>query len=134
MVQKAANQNHARAQYCLGWHYSKGIGIRKDDDEAFKWYKKAAEQGHAESQYWVAFAYEIGTDFGSSLPKNKEKALHWYKKAAEQGHADAAICLAEHLMNSDGIDKNYEEAEKWLLKVKQKGKEEEVKKQCKIGK
>lgn len=34
-------------------------------------------------------------------------------------------------MNSDGIDKNYEEAEKWLLKVKQKGKEEEVKKQCK---
>ena len=37
---KAANQNHARAQYCLGWHYSKGIGIRKDDDEAFKWYKK----------------------------------------------------------------------------------------------
>lgn len=54
--------------------------------------------------------------------------MHWYKKAAEQGHADAAICLAEHLMNSDGIDKNYEEAEKWLLKVKQKGKEEEVKK------
>lgn len=73
MVQKAANQNHARAQYCLGWHYSKGIGIRKDDDEAFKWYKKAAEQGHAESQYWVAFAYEIGTDFGSSLPKIKKK-------------------------------------------------------------
>lgn len=124
---KAANQNHAEAQYCLGWHYLKGLGIRRDDDEAFKWHKKAAEQGHVKSQYLVAFAYEVGTDFGASLPKNEKEAVKWYRKAAEQGHADAMICLARHFMDGEGIEKSYEEAERWLLKVKQKGKEEEVK-------
>ena len=75
----------------------------------------------------VAFAYEVGTDFGASLPKNEKEAVKWYRKAAEQGHADAMICLARHFMDGEGIEKSYEEAERWLLKVKQKGKEEEVK-------
>ena len=44
---KAAEQNHAAAQYNLGVCYANGQGVAKDEVEAVKWYRKAAEQNHA---------------------------------------------------------------------------------------
>jgi len=49
----AANGDPA-AQWALGYTYSYGIGVPKDDKEAAKWIRKAAEQGNADAQfkYW----------------------------------------------------------------------------------
>ena len=44
---KAAEQNHAKAQYNLGFCYAKAKAWRQDHVEAVKWYRKAAEQNHA---------------------------------------------------------------------------------------
>ena len=48
---KAAEQNHAEAQYNLGICYAGGQGVEKDYVEAVKWFRKAAEQNDAEAQY-----------------------------------------------------------------------------------
>ena len=44
---KAAEQNHAQAQYNLGVCYDNGRGVAKDEVEAAKWYREAAEQNDA---------------------------------------------------------------------------------------
>src|SRR5579859_2309743 len=51
---KAADQNHAEAQDCLGVCYAKGQGVWKDESMAVKWFRKAAEQNVAEAQYGLA--------------------------------------------------------------------------------
>ena len=46
---KAAEQDHAEAQFTLGAVYAEGAGVAQDDVEAVTWYRQAAEQGHAEA-------------------------------------------------------------------------------------
>jgi TPR repeat protein len=48
---QAANQDHAPAQYNIGYaYYLGGRGIAKDIDQAFIWYKKSADQGYEATQ------------------------------------------------------------------------------------
>ena len=47
---KAAEQGDADAQYNLGYSYSNGEGVEKDEEEAVKWYRKAAEQGYEKAK------------------------------------------------------------------------------------
>ncbi len=43
---KAAEKNHAQAQYHLGNMYENGRGVAEDLNEAKSWYRKAANQKH----------------------------------------------------------------------------------------
>jgi len=40
--------------------YENGLGIKRDYDEAVKWYRLAAEQGLAEAQYNLRLMYKSG--------------------------------------------------------------------------
>ena len=82
LYEKAAAQEHAKAQYNLGNCYAKGQGIAQDYEKAAEWYKKAADQGHTEAQYNLAHLYE-------SVKYNYEKATYYYQLAANQGHTEA---------------------------------------------
>jgi hypothetical protein len=57
-IMKAANQGNAEAQYRLGVLYAKGMGVKKDRREAYKWYRKAASQGHARAQEAMELVHE----------------------------------------------------------------------------
>lgn len=46
----AASQGDPDAQYILGILHMKGLGVRQDPMEAFKWFKKAADQGHTRAK------------------------------------------------------------------------------------
>jgi TPR repeat protein len=46
---KAAEQNHAGAQFNLGEMYKEGRGVPLDEKEAEKWYQTAADQGHEDA-------------------------------------------------------------------------------------
>ena len=57
---KAAEQNHASAQFNMGNCYAKGLGVAKDYVEAYKWSLLAAAQGGDEArrlstglEYWM---------------------------------------------------------------------------------
>jgi TPR repeat protein len=47
---KAAEQDHADAQFHLGVVYASGLCVAQDLVVAVSWYRKAAEQGHADAQ------------------------------------------------------------------------------------
>lgn len=47
---KAAEQNHAHAQYMIGWIYEHNLGVSKDYEKAKEWYLKAAALGHIPAQ------------------------------------------------------------------------------------
>lgn len=42
---KAADQNHTRAMYNIGFMYQRGQGVTKDDITAKNWFQKAANLG-----------------------------------------------------------------------------------------
>ena len=44
---KAAEQNHAKAQYNIGFMYEHGQGVPQNYHGAMNWYRKAADQGDA---------------------------------------------------------------------------------------
>lgn len=89
---KAAEQGNADAQYILGGMYRDGIGVRKDQAEAGRWYRRAsracrmdAESGNAAAQCVLGVMYENGL----GVRRNFERAADWYGKAASQGYAEA---------------------------------------------
>ncbi len=107
---KAAEQGLDFAQYNLGCFFREGIGTEKDEYKAFEWNLKAAEQGLPEAQRNLGTYYYngIGTD------KDENKALEWWVKASEQGLTIAQYTLGLLYLSHF---KDYENAEKYLLKV-----------------
>ena len=48
---RAAEQDHAAAQFCLGVYYYHGDGVEEDKETAVEWYRRAAEQGDPDAQF-----------------------------------------------------------------------------------
>ena len=60
--------------------YEEGLGVEKNDGEAFGWYLKAAEQGDVEAQRKLASMYEDGL----GVEKDSAMALFWLQKSRLQ--------------------------------------------------
>jgi len=114
LLQKAAEQGHADAQFQLGIQYFNGNDfIAKDQAEAVKWFHKAAIQEHLRSYRWLGECYAYG--FGAN--KDKVKAIEWLQRAHKQ-HDEIAtgllrqvnadnkpsISLAEHLNTAVSLE------------------------------
>lgn len=86
---RRAENGDATAQNNLGYRYSNGIGVPKNNVEAIRWYRRAAEQGDATAQY------NLGVHFqnGAGVRRDNSEAEKWYKKAAEQGYESAQKAL-----------------------------------------
>lgn len=96
---KAAEQGSQEACRRVGWFYSVGAGVRKNDEKAIEWYKKA------NAYRCVGDIYNDKNDFS--------EALKWYTKAAETGDCFDQSFLATYLYNHE----MYEEALKWEIKA-----------------
>lgn len=101
--EKAAEQNSAEAQYCVGVIYDNGFGVIKDYSKALLWYEKAAKQNFAEAQCNIGVIYENG--YG--VTRDYHKAVFWYKKAAENGNILAQTGLGACYANGYGIEQDY---------------------------
>lgn len=88
---KAAELDHAAAQYHLGYMYSHGDGVARDQHRALYWYQKAAEQGHAEAQYRLGLIYVTE----QSLERDYYKGIYWLRRSMRQGHDKAERLLAK---------------------------------------
>ncbi|MCD4651283.1 MAG: sel1 repeat family protein [Candidatus Cloacimonetes bacterium] len=86
---KAAEQNHAEAQFRLGMLYEEGKGFPRDYMRSFQYIRDAATNGFSEAQYRLGTKYYLG----KGLTRNVDKALEWLTKAAEQEHAYAIETL-----------------------------------------
>jgi len=112
-----AEQGHSWAQYNLGLAYNNGMGVLRNDKEAFKWYKKAADQGLVDAQYNVGAIYFEG----QSVHKDYKEAFKWWRLAANQGYGMAQVNLGNMYHSGNGVQKDYKEAFKWSKKAADQG-------------
>lgn len=82
---RAAEKEHAEAQFRLGQFYESGKYVRKSKKKAFKWYHLAATQGHVEAMERVGYCYEKGR----GVKKNEPIAASWYRLAELGGNERA---------------------------------------------
>lgn len=82
---KAAENNHAGAQYKLACLHEQGRYVKKSKKKAFKWYMSAANRGHVEAMERVGYCYEKGR----GIKKNEPHAAKWYRLAQEWGNEKA---------------------------------------------
>ena len=86
----AALQGLAAAQYNLGRCFAAGLGVRKDEAEAARWYRMAAEQGNPAAQNALA----ILNATGRGVSRDREVAIELFRRAATSGYALAQLNLA----------------------------------------
>jgi hypothetical protein len=101
----------ADAWRTVGEFYDSGIGVKKDSEEAVKWFQKAAEQGDAIAQARLGWCYETGR----GVQKNECEGFKWHSKAAAQGGSKEQCHLAWCYEIGMGIPKNEKEALKWYI-------------------
>ncbi len=84
-ITKLAEAGDVAAMIDLARRYEGGLGVDKDVDTSFWWWKKAADAGSADAQYEVSVWY---TDGVHCVP-DYQKSVFYCKRAAMQGHEEA---------------------------------------------
>jgi len=97
-----AERGSTTAQVFVGWMYQVGRGVKKDLEEAGRWYKNAADAGFAEGQFYLG---RLHLDRG-----NYQEAIHWIVKAASQNHMPALFRLADLYDVGEGVHVDREKA------------------------
>lgn len=98
----SANQGHALAQFNVALMYEQGLGVSKNEKEAFVWYGKSALQGNAAAQFNLGVLYENGR--GTAV--DFVKANTWYRKASVQGDGLAIGNLGMLYIRGQGVKEN----------------------------
>ena len=93
----------------LGYCYQHGIGTKKDESQAFRYFELAAGKSHAEAQYNLALCYQhrIGTE------KNDSLSFKYYQLSADQNHASAQFNLGYCYRYGKGTKKDFSQAFKY---------------------
>ena len=117
IVGRAAVNGNADAQRTLGFLFTNGWGVNKDESKAFSWYQKAAEQGLDDAQYRLGCCYY----YGIGIDTDYSEGANWFKKAAEQGHDEAQEMLGTCYYTGLGVAEDFKEAVKWFRKAAEQG-------------
>ena len=92
--------------------YYNGIGVEKNLEFAFKWYKKAAEDNLAAAQHALSYMYKSG----EGCERNIVRAYYWVEKAAENEYEDAYYIVGKSYLEGICYEINYEKAYYYLEK------------------
>ena len=109
-LERAAAQGRASAMSLLGWMYSTGDLVLRDDTRAFGYFMNAARLGDAAAQNNVGQLYETGR----GVPADGGEAFAWYKRAAEAGLGSAQVNLARSYIEGRGTAPDRTAAKFWL--------------------
>lgn len=120
LMKSAADQGYPDAMGGLGYFYSVGVAVKKDDPQAAEWFRKGAEKGSAKAQLNLAKMLLAG-NAGASVSgerdpvKLRDEGLQWLKKAADQELPEAALAYGSILYFGDqGVTKDYGKAASYL--------------------
>jgi TPR repeat protein len=110
---KRALMGYVDDQFLLGEVHYHGIGIEKNEEQAFKWFMDAAINEDTAAQYMVGKMYRDG----QGIDKDLRQALKWFKKAARSDNAAAQYMVGMAYHRGEGIYKDREQAIKWITKA-----------------
>ena len=94
-VRKGAEIGDPRAQHELGMAYERGTILKRDLQQAARWFEMAAKQDEVEAQFalGVLNATAFGKGQKSVTVEQRKLAIAWLSKASAQGHEEAQTYL-----------------------------------------
>lgn len=118
-IKPLADKNIPEALYNLGLLYDRGLGIEKNETQAFNLYLKAAKGGFSQAQFLLGVMYSSDD---SITKKNIKESLRWYRLSAEQGHVLALYDLGViSYFGKEGVPQNFREAIEFFKQAAYKG-------------
>jgi hypothetical protein len=108
---KRAGRRLAQAYY-LGHN-----GVKRDFNEAARWYLKLAKQGDARSQTSIGLMYARG--YG--VRKDVEEARKWWTLAAVQNEPGAQFNLGLLYASGESVTQDYAQAFRWYREAAVRG-------------
>jgi len=111
-------RGNVQAQRMLGWIYSNGQGVERDEREAARWYcesvRRDPDDGAPCPWLTLLLREEPGVIWESLQPMGVERWRR-YIRAAEQGDAEAQVVLG--LIHTSGLEtaRDLVEAYKWFV-------------------
>ena len=101
-LEKAAEAEHASAQYALANIYLAGEAVAKDVTKATELFTRAAKQGHDYA------AYQLGKQFlqGEETEKDVEAAIKWLKQSAAANNQYAQYSLGKLYLDGEKVEKD----------------------------
>jgi len=126
MLRKSCDKGNDKACYYMASCYTFGIGVEKNPEEAFKYYKLAAEKENALAQYNLGYCYKKGI----GVEENLDKAVELYTLSAGKGNAHAQCNLGLCYKNGDGVEKDLDKARELYERSAEQGNSHA---QCNLG-
>lgn len=135
------------ADYFLGMHYLRGLGVKENHDKAFTYFKKSWEGLFHEGIYMLGVCYEHGFgtevniqqafklydaardsvnaklrlakmyEHGDYVEKDLVKAIKLYNEIQKYHHGYAMYKIGRFYLNGIGLKKNLNSGYKWLQKA-----------------
>lgn len=106
---KAADVGDVEAQMFTAAAYMYGLGVKKNDDIAAKYYINAAKNGNAIAQFTLADNF-----INSRNASNQKLGLIWLNKAVANGSLPALAKLGELLIEGKMVDKDEKQGMEFL--------------------
>lgn len=91
------NKNDAAAMTLIAEIYRDGHGVKRNLDEANRWYRLAADRGDRNAM----FALGSAALKGDGMARDEKLARSWFEKAASKGHAGASYNLGVMTLDND---------------------------------
>ncbi|MBT4711391.1 MAG: sel1 repeat family protein [Alphaproteobacteria bacterium] len=106
-----AEQGVAGAQSNIGDMFSNGLGMERDDTQAFFWHIKAAEQGVVKSIFFVGAALAAG----QGVEKDLVEGTKWLLLAQRVGFPNATqvLSLVSQSMSPEDAAESERRADEW---------------------
>ncbi len=105
----AAEREHAKAKFKIGWMYLSHKVLPYNKEKGLKWWLEAANQG-----YGPALVNMAGiTSEGLIVPQDYKKAFNWYEQAAEKGYGMGQYYLALSYHDAKGTKEDFIKSYAW---------------------
>lgn len=118
LLEKAANNDDAEAQYELGQLYEKGIGVAQDTKKAIALYRQAAAANYADAINDLGFLHYQG---GKNIIQDQKLAIEHFGRAADLRHPEAMFNYAALIDDGIVAGKTPKDAGKYLYDALRSG-------------
>ena len=119
----SARIGEPEAEAYLGRMYLGGFGLRRNTNEAIRWYTLAGDSGFVGAASILAYLYWNGSH---GVAKNYSEAIKWATSAAAHGDAKACLLLGVMYSEGQGVPRDFTQAYLWTSVAAQTSGHEDV--------